>query len=189
MMPQVEREGPIAKLLRMYREDPDAGIHGAAEWLLRRWGQQKELAKIDAPLMTGKVEGQRQWYLTGQGQTMVVIPGPVEFLMGSPPTEKDREPKEAQHRRTIKHGFAISAKKVTVEQFRRICEEPDHSEMPYCPEPDCPIIAVTWYEAASYCNWLSEHEGIPEDQWCYEPNDEGEYAEGMTIRSRYLDLS
>ena len=28
-----------------------------------------------------------QWYVNGQGQTMVVIPGPVEFMMGSPPTE------------------------------------------------------------------------------------------------------
>ena len=28
----------------------------------------------------------------------------------------------------------------------------------------------TWYEAAAYCNWLSEQEGIPKDQWCYEPN-------------------
>jgi len=26
----------------------------------------------------------QQWYVNGQGQTMVVIPGPVEFVMGSP---------------------------------------------------------------------------------------------------------
>ena len=32
-----------------------------------------------------------QWYVNGQGQTMVVIPGPVEFVMGSPPTEAGRE--------------------------------------------------------------------------------------------------
>ena len=31
-----------------------------------------------------------QWYVNGQGQTMVVIPGPVEFVMGSPPTEEGR---------------------------------------------------------------------------------------------------
>jgi hypothetical protein len=28
-----------------------------------------------------------QWYVNGQGQTMVLIPGPVDFLMGSPKTE------------------------------------------------------------------------------------------------------
>ncbi len=26
---------------------------------------------------------------------------------------------------------------------------------------------VTWHRAAEYCNWLSKHEKIPEDQWCY----------------------
>jgi formylglycine-generating enzyme required for sulfatase activity len=26
---------------------------------------------------------------------------------------------------------------------------------------------VSWYEAARYCNWLSERAGIPRDQWCY----------------------
>ena len=31
-----EREPLVAKLLEMYRHDPDAGIHGAAEWTLRR---------------------------------------------------------------------------------------------------------------------------------------------------------
>ena len=38
----------------------------------------------------------------------------------------------------------------------------------------------------AYCNWLSEQEGIPKDQWCYEPNDKGEYAEGMKIPADFL---
>ena len=29
-----------------------------------------------------------------------------------------------------------------------------------------------WYKAAAYCNWLSQQEGVPEDQWCYETNAE-----------------
>ena len=36
----------------------------------------------------------------------------------------------------------------------------------------------TWYEAAAYCNWLSQQEGLAT---CYQPNDEGEFAEGMKI--------
>ena len=34
----------------------------------------------------------------------------------------------------------------------------------YAPDADGPVIDVRWYEAAAYCNWLSQREGIPEDQ-------------------------
>jgi formylglycine-generating enzyme required for sulfatase activity len=52
-----------------------------------------------------------------------------------------------------------------------------------------PILEVTWYVAAEYCNWLSAQEGLPEDQWCFLPNDQGEYAEGMRLASNYLHRS
>ena len=38
---------------------------------------------------------------------------------------------------------------------------------------DSPQVVMSWYEAAAYCNWLSEQEGIPKEQWCYEPNKAG----------------
>ena len=34
------------------------------------------------------------------------------------------------------------------------------------------MIAVTWFQAAQYCRWLSEQEGIPEEQMCYPPADQ-----------------
>jgi eukaryotic-like serine/threonine-protein kinase len=74
----------------LYRDDPDPGIHGAAGWLLRRWGYGDEVRQIDQELATGKIEGDRRWLVNKQGQTLVVIPGPVEFLMGSPAGERDR---------------------------------------------------------------------------------------------------
>jgi len=48
---------------------------------------------------------------------------------------------------------------------------------------------VSWYDAARYCNWLSYHEGIPKEQWCYEPNAQGKYAEGMKPAADYLQRS
>jgi hypothetical protein len=32
-----EREALAPRLLALYRNDPDPGIHGAAGWLLRHW--------------------------------------------------------------------------------------------------------------------------------------------------------
>jgi len=124
---------------------------------------------------------------------MVVIPGPVEFLMGTPRTEAGREggPEgrvEKQHRRRIGRSFALAAREVTVEQFLRFRADHDYNKT-YSPTPAHPINTVSWYDAAAYCNWLSEQEGIPEDQWCYLPNDEGKYAEGMRMRPNWLSLA
>ena len=41
-------------------------------------------------LMKLKDRGNRRWYVNSEGQTLAVIEGPVEFSMGSPPTESDR---------------------------------------------------------------------------------------------------
>src|SRR5207245_1595842 len=35
-------------------------------------------------------------------------------------------------------------------------------------------------------NWLSKQEGLPETEWCYEPNPDGKYAEGMKLTADYL---
>ena len=50
---------------------------------------------------------------------------------------------------------------------------------------------MTWYEAAWYCNWLSGKEGIPEDQWCYEPlkkEDSVAYGPGMKAKDTIWEL-
>ncbi len=53
---------------------------------------------------------------------------------------------------------------------------------------DFPSQQVTWYDATAYCNWLSDKEGIPQDQWCYEPNQNGKFAAGMKPRNDCLKL-
>jgi formylglycine-generating enzyme required for sulfatase activity len=50
----------------------------------------------------------------------------------------------------------------------------------------CPATGVTWYEAAAYCNWLSEQEGIAKEQWCYLKNAIGKYEVGMRMAPDYL---
>src|SRR5205807_2632200 len=70
---------------------------------------------------------------------------------------------------------------VTVEQFLRF--QPTHGYLSrYSPRPDGPIINVNWYDAAGYCNWLSEQEGIPESEWCY-PKKVGQ---GILMSEAYL---
>jgi len=183
-----EREPLASKLLDLYRNDPDSGIHGAAEWTVRQWKQENKLRNLDAELMKLKGRGDRRWFVNSQGQTFAVIEGPVKFRMGSPPEDTDRYRfNEMLHQRNISRHFAIAAKEVTVGQYREFVKENpgvDHANQnSFSPDPKGPMNGVSWYHAAAYCNWLSRKENLPE---CYEPNDQGQFAEGMTIRADAL---
>ena len=177
-----KREPLVENLQEVYRNDPDAGVHGAAEWTLRRWKQEETLKKVDAELQRLKDRGNRRWYVNSEGQTFVVIEGPVEFMMGSPITDPDWYSSETLRPQRINRRFAVATKEVIVEQYQRFLKENPkiarHDLRRYSPEPTGPMNGVTWYEAAAYCNWLSQQEGLAT---CYELNDEGEYAEGMKI--------
>jgi formylglycine-generating enzyme required for sulfatase activity len=194
-----EREALVGTLLELYRSDPDAGVHGAAEWTLREWGQRARLKEVDAQLMRLKDWGERRWFVNSQGQTFAVIEGPVEFRMGSPPSEPERFPmQEAPKRMAIPRRFAIATKELTIEQFRRVLEVRSNRIAPFryrhflsslskfSPDPDGPWIGPDWY-TAQYCNWLSEQENLPKDEWCYLPNEAGVYDQGMSIPDNFLE--
>ncbi len=86
-------------------------------------------------------------------------------------------------RMAISRGYAIAATEVTIPQFQKFLKTNSISIprynlqasvlVRYSPDPDGPRSALDWYTAAHYCNWLSEQEGLPEDQWCYVPAEEG----------------
>jgi formylglycine-generating enzyme required for sulfatase activity len=165
------------RLVKVYEDDPNPGVHAAVGWLLGQWGQQGKLQAIDRALATGKVEGPRRWYVNGQGQTMVIIPAPGEFWMGEG---------DGRHQRRIDRHFALAAREVTVAEFLRFRREHDYNQAT-APTTDCPMSSgLSWYQAAAYCNWLSKEEGIPKEQWCYLPNEKGEYAGGMQAAEGYL---
>jgi eukaryotic-like serine/threonine-protein kinase len=123
-----------------------------------------------------------QWYVNGQGQTMVLIPGPVDFLMGSPKTEAGRYDDEHRHKKRINRTFAVASKAVTMEQYRRF-DGGYQIDAKFHRIPDLPVTGISWYQAAAYCNWLSQSEGIGEDQQCYEIN-----RQVTKLKPNYLGL-
>jgi formylglycine-generating enzyme required for sulfatase activity len=180
-LPPDLRQKMIPALLNWYRTDPDPGIHGAIDWLLRHgaqgpvhrlidWHQKSALQQIDNQL-SGQPQGDRKWYVNSLGQTMTIVPGPVTFQMGS---RLDGEEDKFIPKR-IGRSFAIAAKEVTVAQFMQYLRErpQDYNALRpaipdvrpylerYSPGGDGPMLGVTWFEAALFCNWLSTKEGLP----------------------------
>jgi eukaryotic-like serine/threonine-protein kinase len=198
-----DRKALLPKLQDIYRNDADPGLHASSEWLMRtwkhedwltqaneEWAKDKELRKkrlegIGKLLAKEKEKTLPQWYVNGQGQTMVVVPGPVQFEMGSPLTEVGREDHERQHKRRISRSFALAAKSVTVEQYRRF--DKNHKILDkYTRTAELPVVGISWYNATQYCNWLSKEEGVDKDQWCYETDPIGQVTK---LKENYLRLT
>jgi serine/threonine protein kinase/formylglycine-generating enzyme required for sulfatase activity len=183
------RTQALATLLEIYRSDPDAGVHGAARWALVRWRQEKKIDDIDLSLSKSKEQSGRRWFVNSAGQTMVTIDAPLRFHTGgrSGDSEHDRE---TPHERTIRRRFAIAAKEVSVGAFEEFSKRKSQRfSMPNA-SPGSETDSrggVTWYMAAAYCNWLSEQDQLPNDEWCYLPNRFGAYAEGMTIPANAVE--
>jgi serine/threonine protein kinase/formylglycine-generating enzyme required for sulfatase activity len=213
-LPPAARDSCAKLLLKWYQDDRDAGVHGAVDWLLRQgsdgpqprpldWGCRKELEQIDEALArkshprdckpqpegVGARPPAATWWVNQQKQTFVVVPGPVEFLMGL----QFRDAGEGHlshllHRRRIERSFALASKPVTVGQFIPFLKALGKDKVRPVHEPtrlEVPILDVTLYEAAQYCRWLSDQEKIPEDQMCFPPIPE---IEECAQKSRPLRL-
>jgi formylglycine-generating enzyme required for sulfatase activity len=142
-------------------------------------------------------------YSAPNSHLMVVVTG-GEFMMGSPRSERGRSEDETQHRVRIPRMYAIATTEVTNGQFANfLVAVPEYGVgwkartaerfgappglEAYSRTPDSPQTGVSWYDAARYCNWLSERAGIPRDQWVYPENVEPE--KGLELAADYLHRS
>jgi hypothetical protein len=140
------REKVMKDLLELYENDPDSGVHGSAKWLLRRWGAGAKLDQIDQELAERRPSDPRfQWRISRMGLTLITVDDP-----------------------RLDHVIEVSDTEITVAMFRRFNREA-YVERKISPEDSCPAGDVTYYDAAAFCNWLTEKERIDEDSICYRP--------------------
>ncbi len=86
--------------------------------------------------------------------------------MGSPDGEEGRYDDEKQHRVRITRGFYLKATEVTQGEWEAVMGS-NPSRFKNCGKT-CPVESVSWTDAVSYLNKLSDRENLPR---CYRAND------------------
>lgn len=88
---------------------------------------------------------------------------PGSFRMGAPRREQGRRANETERDVRLTRPFLIGLKEVTNSQFRAF--RPGHTSGAEryrdLAGGDRPVVMLAWEDAAAYCNWLSEQEGLP----------------------------
>ncbi len=154
----------------LFLDDPDPGVHSAAELLCARWSSgPPPLQEGQEPRVQPADPDRPAWRVGPNGHTFAIVPGPLVFQMGSPEHEEGRFAEEPLHSRTIDRSIAVSTTEVTISQFR-VFDSARKPDGRYTREPDCPATRVSWADAVRYCNWLSQRAGIPRQDWFYPEN-------------------
>ncbi len=92
----------------------------------------------------------------------ILLNQPAQFQMGASRREPGRRSNETQYMVELTRTFYISETEVTNGQFQKF--RPGHNSGSTdgfnLNETDQPVTSVTWNDAAAYCNWISEKEGL-----------------------------
>ena len=144
------RDEFAAIVLQAFRVDPDPAIHSIAELLLRRLDP-KLLEQETQRLIANGQKQDTRWFIDQSGQTMIVMDRAAARILDDDSLT-----------------FAIASAEVTNKQFARLF--PNHRrEVSAASEDDeIPVSRVLLAEAMNYCNYLSDLEKIPNEQWCYD---------------------
>ena len=101
-------------------------------------------------------------YATVAKQDMKLFRDAGEITMGSSRGEPDRRANETSWQADLKRPFYISLTEVTNSQYKLYESEhtSGHFEGNSLDSPNQPVVNISWQQAALYCNWLSEKEGL-----------------------------
>ena len=101
-------------------------------------------------------------YTNRFGHQMVLFKSPGEVKLGSSRREDGRRANEIQYATRLNKHFYVARHETTNKQFRAFQER--HSSGNFkrksLDSGKQPVVNVSWQQAALYCNWLSEKEGL-----------------------------
>jgi serine/threonine protein kinase/formylglycine-generating enzyme required for sulfatase activity len=154
------------RAMDLARTAREARVRAAAEYCLHCWGQSvKDITSLG--------DEEADWLVNSLGQVMVTLDAPEISIMGSTYDEVGRGRTERRHPVRLGRKFSIASTETTVAQFRKFLDHlrtMDKSviyDKTLITSDEAPQISIRWFDAARYCQWLSENERLPEEQWCF----------------------
>jgi formylglycine-generating enzyme required for sulfatase activity len=99
---------------------------------------------------------------TAGGQELILVSS-GRLSMGSSRREQGRRSNESLRQVELVRPFYFGLQEVTNAQFREFAAQHNSGSFEGVDlnRPDHPVANVTWQQAAAYCNWLSNRDGLP----------------------------
>jgi len=137
----------------------------------RRVTPREGLAQVVAVTLLTEAEA-RKAALTAEittplGQTLLLIDPVAEpmnsFSMGASRREPGRRSNEVLRDVALERAFYLATTETTNAQFRQFLESHDSGQIEgnSLNREHQPVVKVSWQQAARFCNWLSQKEGLP----------------------------
>ncbi len=97
------------------------------------------------------------------GQRLKLFHPQQSFTTGASRREQGRRANEAQRKVVLQRPFYLGVREVTNGEFKKFAaaHSSSHVQGTTLDTPKQPAVNVTWNDAARYCNWLSQQQGLP----------------------------
>ncbi|MCC9599167.1 protein kinase [Stieleria sp. JC731] len=149
-----ELEQAIDRCRKQFVSSKSPEVHSAAWWALRKLdGKSNWLHEQVAELAGKKAPLDQKWSINQHKQTFIRFdwPGLSLDVGACEVTKADFAAFNREH---------PTGKSDNTQYHRRL------------PDDHCPAILIDWYAATKYCRWLTEQEGLDEDDQCYPASEE-----------------
>lgn len=189
----------MARQLMLLRNHPGAGVHAATDWLLRHWQSDQVLEQLHPQTGANWRQTKNGHVMVAMGPAtffMGLVDGtageidiafrrrhkreiPRRFEIGDQEVTLEQyrvfddarlaflEARAQQYADAGQHDKANIAKELVT--FRKKQSGKMFVDTMWPAKKRYPVTEITWFDAVSYCRWLSEFNGVPENQCCY-PN-------------------
>ena len=188
-IPTSRREPLLKQLADLYRNDLSSGVHGAAGWLLRQWGQaevgtsgpngpsvfsrprmvhSRHLRDPDSATQApGKTGREKAWIGTTDVLLHFVVFPAGEYAISSINNEPERNANEPRHPVKLTRSVAVLDREITFGEL--IAFSPKHTEFMqhFVARPADAGSGLDWYESVGFCRWLGQQAGLSESDQCY----------------------